>query len=58
MLEGKIKLKEQEIQGMLDRVANAEKRCEESLREHQRRTREIEQQFADKEKLLQDNLRK
>ena len=41
-LEGTIKLREAEIQGMHDRVANAEKKCEESLQEHHRRTKEIE----------------
>lgn len=43
---------------MHDRVAAAEKRSEESLKEHQRRTKEIEVQFAEKEQVLQNNLRK
>jgi arginyl-tRNA synthetase len=43
---------------MHDRVAAAERRSEESLKEHQRRTREIETQFQEKEQLLQNNLRK
>jgi molybdopterin-biosynthesis enzyme MoeA-like protein len=43
---------------MHDRVAQAERKCEESLREHQRRTKEIEDQFKEKEKSLQENLRK
>ena len=43
---------------MHDRVANAEKRAEDAVKEHQRRTVEIEQQYRDKERLLQDTLRK
>ena len=50
--------RDSEIQGMHGRVAEAERKCEESLKEHQRRTKEIEVQFADKERTLQDNLRK
>jgi hypothetical protein len=43
---------------MHDRVRDAEIRSEESMKEHLRRTKEIEQQFHEKEKLLQENLRK
>lgn len=43
---------------MHDRVATAERKCEESLKEHLRRTKEIEVQFQEKEKVLQNNLRK
>jgi predicted nucleic acid-binding Zn-ribbon protein len=45
LLEAKVKTREQEIQGMHDRVADAERKCEKSLLEHQRRTKEIEKQF-------------
>jgi hypothetical protein len=43
---------------MHDRVREAEEKCEASLREHERRTREVEKQYSEKEKLLQDSLRK
>jgi hypothetical protein len=43
---------------MQDRVTQAELNCEKSMKEHQRRTAEIEQQFKEKEKHLQDQLRK
>jgi len=43
---------------MHDRVKNAEIRSEESLKEHHRRTAEIEEQYRGKEKQLQDSLRK
>jgi len=49
LLEKTVNEKQAEIQGMLDRVASAEARCEESLRDHQRRTKEIEDQFQEKE---------
>jgi hypothetical protein len=45
-------MKQAEIQGMHDRVKNAEERSAQSLREHERRTKEIESQFHDKEKVL------
>jgi hypothetical protein len=57
-LAGVVKQREGEIQGMHERVKNAELRCEESLKEHQRRTKEIEAQFNEKERVLQDQLRK
>lgn len=57
-LEGTVKMKQAEIQGMHDRVKNAEERSAQSLRDHERRTKEIESQFQDKEKVLQENLRK
>ena len=56
--KGTINKKAAEIQGMHDRVNQAELNCEKSLKEHQRRTAEIEQQFKEKEKHLQDQLRK
>jgi hypothetical protein len=43
---------------MHDRVAEAERRSEEAMQEHLRRTKEIEQQFHEKEKSLHENLRK
>jgi len=43
---------------MHDRVANAEHKCDESLKEHHMRTKEIEVQFHEKERVMQDNLRK
>ena len=43
---------------MHDRVKNAELRAEDAVKEHQRRTVEIEQQYREKERLLQDTLRK
>jgi hypothetical protein len=43
---------------MHDRVAGAERKCQESLEEHHRRTKEIEIQFIEKEKTLTNNLRK
>lgn len=57
-LETKVKQREAEIQNIHDRVRIAEEKCEESMKEHQRRTKEIEVQFLEKEKLLQENLRK
>jgi len=39
-------------------VAEADKRAAESMAEHKRRTAEVESIFADKEKALQDQLRK
>ena len=41
-LQGVVRQRESEIQGMHDRVRDAEVRCEESLKEHHRRTKEIE----------------
>lgn len=43
---------------MHDRVRNAELQAEEAVKEHQRRTAEIDMQYRDKERLLQDTLRK
>ena len=43
---------------MHDRVRNAEQRAEDAVKEHQRRTKEIENQFHEKEKFLQESLRK
>jgi hypothetical protein len=43
---------------MHDRVHQAEVNCEKSIKEHQRRTAEIEQKFKEKEIYLQDQLRK
>jgi hypothetical protein len=43
---------------MHDRVKQAEIRSQESLKEHQRRTKEIEQVYLEKERILQDSLRK
>ena len=57
-LEIKVKEREAEIQNIHDRVRIAEEKCEESMKEHQRRTKEIEAQFFEKEKVLQENLRK
>jgi len=37
---------------MHDRVRDAEEKCDKSLREHERRTKEIEKQYQDKERLL------
>jgi len=42
VLKGVVRQRESEIQGMHDRVRDAEVKCEESLKEHHRRTREIE----------------
>ena len=56
--DGTITDREATIQGMHDRVRDAELRSEESLKEHQRRTGEIEEQYRAKEKLMQDSLRK
>ena len=41
-LEGTVKMKQAEINGMHDRVKNAEEKCVQSLKEHERRTKEIE----------------
>ena len=43
---------------MHDRVRSAEQRAEDAVKEHQRRTKEIESQFHEKEKFLQESLRK
>lgn len=43
---------------MHDRVSEAERKSAESIKEHQRRTKELETQFIAKEKSLQEQLRK
>jgi|TARA_B110000305_G_C19301080_1_gene569166 hypothetical protein len=43
---------------MVNRVKNAEQMAEDAVKEHQRRTAEIDQQYRDKERLLQETLRK
>ena len=43
---------------MHDRVHQAEVQCQKSLEEHQRRTKEIEQQFNQRQQVLQEQLRK
>jgi len=43
---------------MHDRVSEAERKSAESIKDHQRRTKELETQFITKEKSLQEQLRK
>ena len=56
--ENVIAQREADIQGMVNRVKNAEQMAEDAVKEHQRRTAEIDQQYRDKERLLQETLRK
>lgn len=44
--------KQAEIDGMHGRVADAERRSADAVKEHQRRTAEIEASFAEKTKVL------
>ena len=50
--ENVIAQREADIQGMVNRVKNAEQMAEDAVKEHQRRTAEIDQQYRDKERLL------
>ena len=45
------------IQGMKDKVAEAHATMERSLKEHQERTKQIEEEFNNKERDLRDRLR-
>ena len=45
------------IQGMKDKVTEAHATMERSLKEHQERTRQIEEEFVQKESDLRNNLR-
>lgn len=57
-LQQTVKDRDDTIQSIHDRVAAAERKAEESMAEHRRRTREIETQFGEKERILQEQLRK
>ena len=53
----KLKQTEALIQGMRDKVTEAQARMEQSLKEHQERTRQVEEEYAQKEKDLRGRLR-